>query len=174
MEEEKKEKNEDVLRQAQEIKSDGSLNGQLADSDSDDLKACLKDKEEYLNGWKRAKADLENYKKEEAARAEMLAKFANVALLRDLLSVMDSFDLAISAEKENKGLILIRTQLESFLLKNGMEPIKAMGEKFDPEIHEAVQEEEGKGESGIVTAEIERGWKLYEKVIRPAKVKVSK
>lgn len=170
MEEEKKEKNEEI---------NPPLNNEDSvfleeEKESDDLKMCLKDKEEYLSGWKRVKADLENYKREEASRVEMLVKFANVTLLKDLLAVMDSFDLAIKVESENKGIISIRTQLESFLLKNGMAPIKAMGEKFNPEIHEAVGEEEKTGESGIVVVEIERGWKLYEKVLRPAKVKVSK
>jgi len=91
MEEEKKEKNEEINPPLN--KEDSAFLEE--EKESDDLKMCLKDKEEYLSGWKRAKADLENYKREEASRVEMLVKFANVTLLKDLLAVMDSFDLAI-------------------------------------------------------------------------------
>ncbi len=140
----------------------------------DELLKCRQECEEYLNGWKRAKADLANFKKEEQARAEAAVKFAGEWLLRDLVGIMDSFDLAISAEPDNKGLTLIRSQLESFLNKNGLVSVKSAGERFNPACHEAVGEVESDKESGMVVEEIERGWLLYDKVIRPARVKLAK
>ncbi|OGZ02634.1 MAG: nucleotide exchange factor GrpE [Candidatus Liptonbacteria bacterium RIFOXYC1_FULL_36_8] len=162
-EEEKEEEVEEVLKEEEKI------------SDAGEAEKCTKERDEYLLGWKRAKADLANFKKEEVARAEIFSKFANEAFLRDLLAIMDSFDLAIFAEPDNKGLTLIRSQFEGFFTRNGVVVIKALGEKFDPAWHEAVSEIEGTGkESGIIVEVIERGWMLYEKVIRPARVKVSK
>lgn len=138
------------------------------------LEKCEKERDEYLNGWKRAKADLENYKKEEAGRAEFAIKFANLNILRDLLTIMDSFDLALIHEKDNKGLILIKTQMENFLAKNGVVAIESLGKKFDPRFHESMGEAGVREEAGIVVEEIERGWIMYEKVVRPARVRISK
>src|SRR3989344_6824683 len=63
----------------------------------DELQKCQKEKDEYLDGWKRAKADLSNYKKDEMKRFETVAKFANEAIIRELIAVLDSFDLALVA-----------------------------------------------------------------------------
>ena len=143
------------------------------------LTLVKKEAEEYLNGWRRAKADLINYKKEELTRAEVVIKFSNESLLKDMITVMDSFDLATagSAEKaspEAKGLELIKGQLEGVLRRNGLSPIVALGEFFNPQLHEAVAEEESEKPPGTVVQEISRGWKLYEKVVRATRVKVAK
>lgn len=135
---------------------------------------CEQEREEYLNGWKRARADLENYKKETAARVEEIIKFANEAILGDLIVIMDSFDRAVEVDRENEGLRAIRSQLEQLMEKRGLKPIKTIGEKFNPEEQESLGEMEAEGESGTVAVEIERGWRLYDKVLRPARVKIVK
>lgn len=139
-----------------------------------------KERDEYLNGWKRAKADLINYQKEEMARFTEAIQFGNERLLKELLAVMDSFDLALSLEKGNegmpgvKGMAMIRSQLETFLKNHGVEAIRAVGEAFDPAFHEAVAEVGSESPPGTVIEEVSRGWKLYTKVVRPARVKIAK
>jgi len=150
-------------------------------SETDQLKEQLtkleKEKEEYLNGWKRAKADYVNLQKDEMKRMEEIVKFANVELIKELLLVLDSFELSIIATKDpdaKKGIEIIYSQLEKTLNRQGLEKIKALGEKFDPSIHEAMLQEESDKESGMVLEEMVKGWKLNGKVIRPTKVKISK
>lgn len=141
------------------------------------LAKCEKEKEEYLNGWKRAKADYINFQKDEAKRAEEMIKFSAEILIKDLLSVLDSFDLALinnANEQFKKGIEIICSQFEKTLNKYGLEPIKTEGEKFNPSIHEAIEEIKSDKEPGTVAEELVKGWKLNGKVIRPAKVKVAK
>lgn len=139
-----------------------------------ELEKCEKEKEEYLNGWKRAKADLINYQKEEAKRFEELMKFANSGLLRDLISVLDSFDLAKNSLEE-KGVLMIKSQLEDIMKKQGIEKISAIpGESFNPSMHESVGEAESGHPPGAIAEEISKGYLLSGRVIRPARVKISK
>jgi molecular chaperone GrpE len=141
------------------------------------LKACETEKEEYLNGWKRAKADLINYRREETERMETMVKFGNESLLKELLNVMDSFDLAIASmkkEEETKGIILIRSQLENMLKNRNLEPIETRGEMFNPAFHEAIAEVPSSSPPGTIVEEVSRGWKLHGKVIRAAKVTLAK
>jgi len=147
----------------------------------DELSKCQKERDEYLDGWKRAKADLINYKKDEAKRFEVVIKFSNEGLIRDLVSVLDSFDLALIAlengadSKKEKGLYLIRQQLKDILKQNGLERIIVfIGQPFDPSLQEAIAELESDKPSGIIIEEVERGYLLNGKLIRPARVKVAK
>lgn len=144
-----------------------------------DFETCRKEREEYLDGWKRAKADLANYKKEEAERVGKIVKFANEALLHDAISVLDSFEVGIVAlekhEEAQKGMKLIMMQLEEVLRRHGLEPINAPpGADFDPARHEAIGETESEFPEGVVAEETKRGYFLGGKIIRPAKVKLSK
>ncbi len=168
---EEEKKNEDKKEE-----STGELEGEIPKV-AGELEVCRKEREEYLNGWRRAKADLENYKKEEMARAEMVIKFANESLLGELTSIVDSFDLAIKAEPDSHGTRLIRDQLAKILSKYGLAEIKAeAGQKFDPKEHEAVETVEIKEgeETGIIAEVIGGGWKLYDTVLKPVRVKVLK
>jgi molecular chaperone GrpE len=135
--------------------------------------------EEYLNGWKRAKADLINYQKDEAKRFEEVVKFANAAIIKDLIVVLDSFNIALEVlekqEKSEKGIYMIKAQLEDILKKNGLETMaSSVGSKFDPNFHEAVAEVESEKPAGTIIEEIEKGYLLNGRVIRPTKVKLSK
>jgi molecular chaperone GrpE len=134
---------------------------------------------EYLDGWKRAKADLINYKKDETKRFESVLKFANEQMIRDILVVLDSFDLAVVSlgenTKEEKGVFLIRTQLEDILKRYGLERVMvSVGQEFDPSVHDAIATVEAEHPSGTVVEEVERGYMLHGKLIRAARVKVSK
>jgi molecular chaperone GrpE len=162
----------------EEEKKDKGDNG-LPD---DKLAKCEQEKNEYLDGWKRAKADLINYKKDENKRFEDVVKYGQQNLLRELVSVLDSFDLALVSEdvkadaKKEKGMYLIRQQMEDILKRNGLQKIEIkIGDPFDPAFAEAIEEVESKEYgSGCVVEEVERGYKLNERVIRAARVKVAK
>lgn len=147
----------------------------------DECEKCQKQRDEYLDGWKRAKADLINYKKDEAKRLEAIAKFANEAIIIDLINVLDSFDLAlVSLEEEGdknnqKGMYLIRQQMEDILKQNGLEKITvSINKPFDPAFQEAIAQEKSDNESGTVIEEVKKGYILNGKVIRPTRVKVAK
>ncbi len=152
--------------------------GEMAAS-AEELEKCRKQSDEYLDGWKRAKADLLNYKKDELKRLEEIARFANEELMRELIVVLDSFDLSLAAAngdgKQNKGVLMIRAQLEDVLKKRGLERVSVLpGDRFNPAVHEAIAEADGGGESGTVAEEIERGYSLRGRLIRPARVKLFK
>jgi len=147
----------------------------------DELSKCQKERDDYLDGWKRVKADLINYKKDEAKRFEAIVKFSNEALIKELINVLDSFDLALVAleveedKKTQKGLYLIRQQLEDILRQNGLERIiVSVGQSFDPALQEAVATIELDKPSGTIIEEVERGYLLNGRLIRPARVKVAK
>ncbi|PIS13365.1 MAG: nucleotide exchange factor GrpE [Candidatus Tagabacteria bacterium CG09_land_8_20_14_0_10_41_14] len=140
------------------------------------LKRCQKEKEEYLSGWQRCRADFINARKDEEKKREEFIKFSNQIILLNLLPVLDSFDSALkhTEHKEKRGFVLIKTQLDEILKKHGLEPIKSEGENFNPQFHEAAEEVESEKESGIIVEEIQKGYLLHEKVLRPSKVKIAK
>ncbi|MGC9610935.1 MAG: nucleotide exchange factor GrpE [Minisyncoccia bacterium] len=155
------------------------LKNSAPENPEDKIAKLEKDNQEYLDGWKRAKADLINYKKEEGARLENFVKFSNELLVSDLIAVLDSFDLSLVVLSETdparKGMMLIKSQLEDILKKNGLEKIKIkQGDKFDPGLEEAMEEMNSAEPPGTIAEEISGGYKLHNKVIRPVRVKLSK
>lgn len=124
--------------------------------------------EEYLNGWKRERADFLNYKKEEIERINALVKYANEEIILKLLPVLDNLCLATNHIKD-EGVLQIKKQLEDFLAKEGIEHIEVVGKPFDPNTMEAIE-----GDGQTVAEEVQRGYTLHGKLIRPAKVKVTK
>jgi len=137
--------------------------------------------QEYLDGWKRAKADYINLKKETDKKLAESTQYANAALILQMLPVNDHFKLAMDhipeSEKEKdwvKGIIHIRKEFQDLLQQFGIEEIKTTGEDFDPELHEAVSKEKAKeSESGKIIKEIQPGYKLFNKVLQHAKVVVA-
>ena len=122
--------------------------------------------EEYLNNWKRAEADLINYKKDEAKRMEEFAKFANEDVILEILDVVGNLELAAQHIRDD-GLKSIVKQFETILKKYGVERISVAGQKFDPAVHEAA---EAIDESRPL-AEVRPGYVMHGRVIRPARVK---
>ena len=136
-------------------------------------------RDEYLAGWQRAKADFINYKKEELQRIQETARYGSEDLIKDLISVMDNFDLALrtleKAGPVEKGIYLIRTQIDDILKKRGLEKIDLKpGDVFDPAVAEALSEVDAEQPPGTIVQEIESGYRLHEKVLRPARVIISK
>lgn len=147
-----------------------------------ELEECRKQKDEYLAGWQRARADFLNYKKEEMERFKEIMKYGSQELILKILPILDSLEKAEtqipSDFKDNewvKGISQVRSQLQDFLKKEGVEEIKTIGKKFDPNFHEAVEKVEVENKkSGEIIKEIQKGYTLNGKVIRPAKVKITK
>jgi len=145
----------------------------------DKLAATEKQRDEYLAGWQRAKADFINYRKEEMKHLEEVAQYGSQDLIRDLIGVLDNFDLGLRALEKNgpveKGVYLIRTQIEDILKKRGLTKIDVKdGDAFDPSVAEALSEIASDKPPGTVVETIELGYRLHEKVLRPARVIVSK
>lgn len=141
-------------------------------NNEEQLKKCEAERDEYLNGWKRAKADLINYKKEEAQRFNHFAEFSQAEVMRDMVAILDSFSLATDL---SEGAIRIRKQMEESLKRNGLEEIAIPpSQAFDPALHEAIKEEESDQPPGTIIEEFAKGYTLNGRVLRPAKVKVAK
>lgn len=143
-----------------------------------DTEMLTKERDEYLDGWQRARAELVNYKRDEAKRSDDLMKFANGALIRELVMVIDNFELAIAAMERQgdveKGIYLIKAQLEDILKQYGLEKVAvAIGQVFDPALHEAIASISSELPSGSVVEEVERGYYLHGKLLRPSRVKVA-
>ncbi len=146
-----------------------------------DLK-CQKQRDEYLAGWQRARADFLNYKKEEIERFKNIIDIANEEMVLKILPLLDSFYLAEKNLDTNlqensyvKGILQIKAQFEDFLKSQEVKPIETLGKKFDPQFQEVVEGIEVKNqEPGIVVEEIQKGYLIQERLLRPAKVKVSK
>lgn len=142
------------------------------------LKQCDAEKKEYLDGWQRAKADHINYRKDEAKQFEDMARFVVSGFLADLLPALDSFEIAISHEMPKdakRGILLIRSQLEDILKKRGLSDILAKeGEVFNPETHESIGEADSPHPAGTVAEAVQKGYLFQKKVLRPARVRLSK
>jgi molecular chaperone GrpE len=155
-------------------------------SDSETLRQQLEQEraksEEYLDSWRRAAADFSNYRKRAEKETGELAKFANGTLIARLLPVMDDFDRAFQTVPGDlreltwvDGIMLISRKLHAILEAEGLKPIEAVGKPFDPNVHEAViHEENDKTEEGQVIGELQKGYMLKDRVLRPTLVKVSK
>lgn len=151
------------------------------DTETKEINPIGKERDEAMNGWKRAQADLANYRADEHKRFEEFAKFAHESIMKDLVAVLDSFALALKAIPEEnaagKGAALIKAQLEETMKKYGLERIVVeKGSPFDPRHHEAIAAKPPEnGESpDAVLEEVEAGYALRGKVIRPARVIVAK
>lgn len=141
-----------------------------------------KKEQEYLENWKRERAAFLNYKKEEAERVGEFVKFANQELISKILPILDNIYIAekkLPKDLKNnqwvEGILKIKSQILDFLKNQGIEEIKCLGEKFDPNLQEAIEEvKKSDSESGIIIEEIKKGYLLHGKVIRPAKVKIAR
>ncbi len=147
-----------------------------------ELEKLKQENEEYLNGWKRAKADFINYKKNESEIIKKEVEREKKKLFLDLLDILDSFNLAeknITKEDLKNGnlvgLLKIKEQLEKLLKNNKITEIKTVGEDFDPNLHDAIVIcEKEETESDKIIEEIKKGYLIDGQLLRPAQVKVTK
>jgi molecular chaperone GrpE len=156
---------------------------ELEAEDIDSLKKSLEEEkakaERYLNNWRRAEADFENYKKRIEQERSETDRFANTVLILNLLPVLDDFERAFNSLSAKlaqltwiDGIRLIYRKLQAILEARELSEVKTVGENFDPTVHEAVSQ--GEGEEGKVIEELQKGYKLRDRVVRPALVVVGK
>lgn len=146
------------------------------------IEILKKENEEYLDGWKRAKADLLNYKKDELKRVGTMIFREKETLFKKILLVLDNLERAEEeVEKRNEkneiieGFLKIKKQLIDLLKEEGVEEMESLGKDFDPYYHDAIEICETESvESGKIIEEYEKGYLYNNEVIRPAKVKVNK
>ena len=150
-------------------------------SDSEDAMAGLQaDLDRFRDLAARSQADFDNYRKRASREKEEAIKYANSALLQQLVSILDNFELGLAAAKTHaqespiySGMVLVQKQLNDLLAENGLEPIEAEGKRFDPNLHEAIGHEPSESREGTVIRQARRGYRLKDRLLRPARVVVS-
>ena len=147
---------------------------------NDELARAARQRDDYLEQLQRSRAEFANYQKRSKAQAEADRLYAVGSLARDLLDGLDNLERAAEALKSTAspgitdGLLMVHKQLLATLAKHGVEPIAALGQAFDPNQHEALVQQPDPGQpEGTVVAELGRGYRLHDRVLRPTKVAVS-
>ncbi|MNN74143.1 heat shock protein GrpE [compost metagenome] len=137
--------------------------------------------EEHKQRLLRTQADFDNFRRRTQKEKEELGKYASAKLITELLPVVDNFERALSTTSDNaeiasyaKGVEMILRQFEGILQAEGLTAMETVGQPFNPEYHQAIMQVESEDhEEGIVVEELQKGYLLKDKVLRPAMVKVS-
>jgi molecular chaperone GrpE len=155
------------------------------ESSIDEVRAKLeeaeKKAEENYQKYLRAQADFDNFRRRARKEKEDQASYASLPVIEQFLPALDNFERALASSKETrdaeslaKGVEMVLRQMEQVLTTEGLEVISTVGEAFDPTVHQAVMQVESEEfEAGTVVEELQKGYKLKDRVIRPAMVKVS-
>lgn len=146
-----------------------------------ELEEARRADDEHRNNWHRSAADFANYKRRTDEERATLGQFANAVLIGKLLGVLDDFDRALEsvpAEQAHdpwaEGVQLVERKLRNVLEAEGVTPIEAVGQPFDPNLHEAVvHEDTADHPDNEVIGELQRGYRLHDRVIRPSLVRVA-
>ena len=175
--------NENTPGDSQSEESGGAV-AELTPEQINDLAVRAAKADEHWERLLRITADFENFKKRAAREKQEAIKFANESLLQKLIPVIDNFDMALtasgnatdaSAQSLRTGITMIHGLLKSSLAEAGLEEIDATGQPFDPNLHEAVSEQESADTpEGHVMQQLRKGYRLKERLIRPATVVVAK
>lgn len=191
MQDENTQKEEELEIQPEELESgsddieledmEGNLADKLKDS-KEKLKACAKERQEYLDGWQRERAEFANYKKDEESRKSRVSEIAREKLIMELLSVLDSFDMAMANkeawEKADKnwriGVEYIYNQFLAILEGYNVKQIGDAGVTFDPNIHQSIETvpTDEKEKDHTIEKVIQKGYQIGERTLRPARVNV--
>ena len=152
-------------------------------SEADALAEAQQEAAAYKDRWMRLAAEFENYRKRTAREFEALVQSASEDIIRDLLPILDNVDRALAHGKEGEtdsegyreGVRMMMDQLPRVLQDRGLVEIEAIGQPFDPHFHEALMQiESDEYDAGVVSEVVEKGYCLGDRVIRPAKVVVSR
>ncbi len=172
----------DKMKQQESEDLNSQVEPEVAEvEDIEALKQALaeekKKAEANLANWQRAQADFINYKRRSEQEKEEIGKFANTMLMLNLLPILDDLERAFTSTPPQMakltwvdGIRLIERKLRASLEAQGLSQIKALGEPFDPRLHEATMH--AKGKEGIVIEELQKGYMLHDRVIRPTMVVV--
>ena len=170
-----------MIQQEPEEEQTSEVAAEVDEENIETLKQVLAEEREkakdYLANWQRAQADFVNYKRRSEQEKGLIGEFVSSELMLRLLPILGDLERAFASIPPDvaelswvDGIRLIERNLRASLGAQGLSSIEAMGESFDPEFHEAVRQD--KGEEGIVIGEVEKGYKLHDRVIRPSKVVV--
>jgi len=154
---------------------------QPASPDPDEDERLQADLDRFRDLALRSQADFENYKKRASREKEAAIKYANSALLERLIPIVDNFELGLEAARGEgekspvfSGMSMVLRQLMDFLTEQGVQPIDATGQKFDPNLHEAIAREAcEKFSEGIVIRQTRRGYRMKDRLLRPSSVVVA-
>jgi molecular chaperone GrpE len=173
-------KRTDVEQRSTSSASDGAPAADQTDGD-DPVAGLQADLDRFRDLAMRSRADFENYKKRSARDKEEAIKYANTSLLEKLVPIVDNFELGLEAARGEgekspiySGMSLVLKQLQDFLAENGLQPIEAVGQKFDPNLHEAIAHEPSdEVREGVVIRQTRRGYRFKDRLLRPSAVVVS-
>jgi molecular chaperone GrpE len=165
---------QDVVADEDPERSEGEAENKIAKM-REELNACRKEKQEYMDGWQRAKADYVNLLKRIEGDAKASELKGKIKAVETLLPAFDALERAKEHSEIPEGFMAIAKQIESAFAALGLQEIGKVGEKFDPTIHEAFAQDatEDAETDDTVTAILEKGWQIADFVIRPAKVRVA-
>ncbi len=154
--------------------------GEMPTTSQDELSQLQSQRDEYLEQLQRSRAEFANYQKRSKTQADSDRIYAVGTLVRDLLDGFDNLHRATEALRATaapgitEGLDMVHKQLLATLAKHGVEPIQALSQPFDPNQHEAVlQQPDAEHPEGTVVAELSKGYRIHDRVLRPSKVAVS-
>ena len=154
---------------------------QSASPEPDEDESLQADLDRFRDLALRSQADFENYKKRAAREKEEAIKYANSALLERLIAIVDNFELGLEAARSGgedsavfSGMNMVLKQLMDFLAEQGLQPIDATGQKFDPNLHEAIAHEPSEQfPEDVVIRQTRRGYRMKDRLLRPSSVVVS-
>jgi molecular chaperone GrpE len=172
-----------IPKDPEELKNNEAAPEEVAPEETEDLEKALveaKQKaEEYLSAWQRTQADFINYKRRSEKERQEFNRYANSTLCCSILPVVDDLERALNAIPEEyantpwvEGVRLVERKFKTILEGQGVKAICALGMEFDPNLHEALRQEKGK--EGMVISEIQKGYTLHDKLLRPSRVVVGK
>jgi len=165
---------EDVKIEADDVEVEEKAESKIAKM-REELNACRKEKQEYMDGWQRAKADYVNLLKRIGTDTKASELKGKVGAVEALLPAFDALERAKEHGEIPEGFLAIARQLESAFAGLGLEEVGKAGEKFDPALHEALGQDaaESVETDGTITVVLEKGWRVGDTIIRPAKVRVA-
>lgn len=156
----------------------GNAGSPQADSSEQEVANLRREIADLRDRSMRTLADFDNFRKRADRERQDLRKYALVEPLRDFLEIMDNLDLALAAagstDDLKRGIEMIHRQMTDLLRRHGVQEIPALGQPFDPTLHEAVsREEDATVQAPTVTGEMRRGYRIHDRLLRPSMVKVS-
>src|SRR5258705_1808810 len=172
----------EIVDDSSAVEADGNGAADQVERDLDELGATKRERDEYLELAQRTRADFDNYRKRVAKETSEALARGKAELARELLPVIDNLERALEAGRDPSahealasGVAMVHDELGSRLQRAGVEAFDPIGERFDPQLHEALSTRPEEGtEAGVVVETLEKGYRLNGQVLRPARVVVSK
>ena len=166
---------------AAETKAAGAAAAAAEENEETSVARLQADMERFKELAMRSSADLDNYRKRVAREKEQDIKYSNARFFEKLIPILDNFELGLDAARAGNdassilsGMDMVLKQLQDFLSGSGVQVVDAMGQQFDPNLHEAIAQEASEEPEGIVVRQIRKGFKLHDRLLRPANVIVSR